>query len=83
MHQLKRKTSVLIIARSWPSPIGKYVWHDPGLKADLMKRDLELLGENIKSIYIFVWFWYVRQKESISATWMSKLYPTIKLVGEL
>ena len=43
-----------------------------------MKSDLTLIGVNIKRKEIFVWVCYVRQKESTSATSMSKMYPTIK-----
>ena len=47
------------------------------------ERHLEIIGANIKSKEIFVWVCYVGQKESTSATWISKIYPTIQLSGEL
>ena len=69
--------------RAWPSLLGKQLWQDPGLKTDLMKPNLKLIRVNIKSRKVFVWISYVRQKESTSATWMTKNVPNSKRFVEL
>ena len=53
LHELKRKSFVLIMTRSRPSLLGKQLRQDPGIKPDLMKRDLKRIGINIKSRAIF------------------------------
>ena len=52
------------------------------LTTDLIKRDLKLIRVDTKSRDIFEWDCYVRQRESTSAAWMSKIYATIKRFGE-
>ena len=39
-----------------------------------MKRDLKQIGVNIKSREIFVLVYYLKQKESTSATWIVTLF---------
>ena len=63
--------------------LGKQSWQDPGLRTDLVKRDLGLYGVNINKREIFARVCCVRQKESTSATWILKMYPTIKRFGKL